>query len=345
MRFDFVAWLGGVATVAMLASGVAAPAHAGQVLDKVRAAGKLACGVIAEVPEFNKDDLHGGLSDLGREICKAVAVAVFGDKAKMEATAFQAEQLGLQALAAGKVDLLVGVTPTATNRALHGVSFGPPIFFDAQGFIVEKSSGIASIKDLAGRKLCFIDGTDYQPALDPVMKARGIAYIPFPFQEEGEMDAALVVGHCDAVTAELSKLAEKRSTFHARAANFVFLPEMLTLDPVVPAFREGDEAWAGIVDWTVFALVQAEASGVTQQSIGTMIGSDDLAVQRLLGKDVAAARALGLPPEWAAHVIAVVGNYGEIYARAAGANSALNLPRGFNALWMQGGLMYPLPVR
>jgi general L-amino acid transport system substrate-binding protein len=84
---------------------------------------------------------------------------------------------------------------------------------------------------------------------------------------------------------------------------------------------------------------------VTQQSIGTMIGSDDLAVQRLLGKDVAAARALGLPPEWAAHVIAVVGNYGEIYARAAGANSALNLPRGFNALWMQGGLMYPLPVR
>jgi general L-amino acid transport system substrate-binding protein len=329
----------------LLACGLAAPAHAGQVLDKVRAAGKLACGVIAEVPEFNKDDLHGGLDELGREICKAVAVAVLGDQAKMEATAFQAEQLGFQALAAGKVDLLIGVTPTATNWALHTVSFGPPIFFDAQGFIVEKSSGIASMKDLAGRKLCFIDGTDYQPVLDPVMKARGIAYVPFPFQEEGEMDAALVVGHCDAVTADLSKLAEKRSTFHARAADFVFLPETLTLDPVAPAYRQGDDAWAGIVDWTVFALVQAEASGVTRQTVGTMLGSDDPAVQRLLGKDVAVARALGLPPDWAARVIAAVGNYGEIYARTAGANSALNLPRGLNALWTQGGLMYPLPVR
>lgn len=159
------------------------------------------------------------------------------------------------------------------------------------------------------------------------------------------MDAALVVGHCDAVTADLSKLAEKRSTFHARAADFVFLPETLTLDPVAPAYRQGDDAWAGIVDWTVFALVQAEASGVTRQTVGTMLGSDDPAVQRLLGKDVAVARALGLPPDWAARVIAAVGNYGEIYARTAGANSALNLPRGLNALWTQGGLMYPLPVR
>jgi general L-amino acid transport system substrate-binding protein len=44
-------------------------------------------------------------------------------------------------------------------------------------------------------------------------------------------------------------------------------------------------------------------------------------------------------------VIAEVGNYGEIYDRTAGAGSRLNLPRGLNALWTQGGLMRPLPVR
>ena len=69
-------------------------------------------------------------------------------------------------------------------------------------------------------------------------------------------------------------------------------------------------------------------------------------VQRLLGIDWATSRALGLPArDWAAQVIAVVGNYGEIYQRTVGSDSALRLPRGENALWLNGGLMHPLPVQ
>jgi len=44
-------------------------------------------------------------------------------------------------------------------------------------------------------------------------------------------------------------------------------------------------------------------------------------------------------------VIGVVGNYGEIYDRTVGSHSALQLPRGLNALWLNGGLMHPLPVQ
>lgn len=69
-------------------------------------------------------------------------------------------------------------------------------------------------------------------------------------------------------------------------------------------------------------------------------------MQRLLGVDWATSRALGLGAhDWAAQVIAVVGNYGEIYDRTIGPNSSLKLPRGLNALWTQGGLMHPLPVQ
>ena len=44
-------------------------------------------------------------------------------------------------------------------------------------------------------------------------------------------------------------------------------------------------------------------------------------------------------------IIRQVGNYGESFERNLGAGSKLNLPRGMNALWTQGGLMYAMPPR
>jgi len=40
-----------------------------------------------------------------------------------------------------------------------------------------------------------------------------------------------------------------------------------------------------------------------------------------------------------------VGNYGEIFERFLGTNTALGLARGQNALYTQGGLLYAPPMR
>ena len=323
--------------------GMTPDAMAGTTLDTLRHAGSLACGVVSGIPEYNKDDRHSGLDELGLEICKAIAVAVLGDAAHMQAKSYPVEHAGLLALKKNEIDVLVGATPSATGVWAYGVQFGPPVFYDAQGIMVHRESGIHTLADLAQRDVCFIDGTDTQLVLDAALRSRGIAYSPFPFQEEGEMDAALVVGRCESVSADLSQLAEKRANFHGKANDFVMLPETLTLDPVAPAYRQGDAEWGAIIDWTVHALVQAEASGVTQANVAAMRDSADPAVHQLLGID--ASRALGLDPDWAARVLAAVGNYGEIYDRTAGQGSPLRLPRGHNALWTSGGLMHPLPVR
>jgi general L-amino acid transport system substrate-binding protein len=55
--------------------------------------------------------------------------------------------------------------------------------------------------------------------------------------------------------------------------------------------------------------------------------------------------ALGVNEDWAFNIIKQVGNYGEIYNRTVGEESKLGLPRGLNALWTDGGLMYAPPVR
>ena len=184
------------------------------------------------------------------------------------------------------------------------------------------------------------------PASYATIDPKQIAIIPMPFQEEGEMDDAMSARHCDAISAYVSKLAVLRSAYARQLGGDAILHDWLTVAPVAPAYRQGDAAWAMLVDWTIYALLQAEASGVTRETVGAMRDSQDPLVRRLSGQDWASSRAIGLQDhEWAAKVIAVVGNYGEIYDRTVGAQSALRLPRGRNALWTQGGLMVPLPVQ
>ncbi len=321
------------------------PAHATGVLDSLRGGAPLACGVVSEETDFTKFDTHGGLDDIESEFCKAVAVAASGEKAQIKVTRYPDEQSALKALAAAKIDLLAGATPTASNEALYGIAFGPPIFIDGQGFMVRKDSGIKSLRDLAGKQVCFVDDTETQRQLEAAAQEQGIKILPYPWSETGEMDAGLVSGHCAAMTGDVSMLAEQRADFHARKSDFVILRQTITLDPLAPAVRRGDAQWASIVAWTVEALLQAEASGVTKANVEAMRKSDDPAIRRLLGTDRAAAHALGLGDDWAAQTIRAVGNYGELFARSVGPGTEYDLARGPNALWKDGGMLYPLPLR
>ena len=167
-----------------------------------------------------------------------------------------------------------------------------------------------------------------------------------PFQEEGEMDDGLAVGHCDAISAYVTRLAQIKATYPKQLGRDKVLANVLTLSPVSAAYRRDDPQWSMIVDWTMYALIQAEASGITRGNVAAERASEDPVIQRLLGVDWATSRALGLTAkDWSAQVIGTLGNYGEIYDRTVGLHSALQMPRGLNALWTDGGLIHPLPVQ
>jgi general L-amino acid transport system substrate-binding protein len=337
----------GCLTAALVASlgCLSAPARAASTLERIRTGGNVACGVVADIADYTKLDTHGGLDELGSEFCKAVAAAVLGEKAQAKITNFPDEQTAFKALVAGKVDVLANVSPTATNGTVYNATFGPAIFIDGQGFLVRKGLGIAALRDLTGKRVCFLDNTLAEPRLMVTFEAQGIKALPHQWSETGEMDAGLTTGHCDAMTGDISWLAEQRSAFHNRRVDFDLLPQTITIDPVVPATRRDEPQWAAVVAATVSALLQAEASGLTQANVGTLEASEDPDVRGLIGADHAAARQLGLPDDWAANAIATVGNYGEVYARTVGPGTEMNLPRGANALWKDGGLLYPSPLR
>ena len=94
------------------------------------------------------------------------------------------------------------------------------------------------------------------------------------------------------------------------------------------------------------AMVEAEENGVTSANVDKMLAeSANPTVQRLLGKSGDFGKLMGLDNAWAFNIIKQVGNYSESYERNVGMGSSLKLDRGPNALWNQGGLMYPIPFR
>lgn len=319
-------------------------AQADDTLARVKAQHRLACGVNTEETDYSKFQDHGDLSDLGRVVCQAVAATVGAD-VRTEITGFSDDPSGLSAVRDHKIDLLIGATPDPVNESAFGVLFGPPVFLDGQGFIVHHASGIATIADLAGKQVCFITETKSEQDLTDRLALRNVAYIPFPFEETGEMEAALVTGHCGAIAAPVSELADMRTGFHARKVQYDILPDTITLQPLDPVVRRDDAAWNEVVSWTVHALVLAEEANITQANAADRRAHGREEERYLLGGVPGVGRSLGLDDAWAFRVISAVGNYGEVFDRTAGPNSPMKLPRGRNALWTQGGMIYAPPLR
>ena len=73
--------------------------------------------------------------------------------------------------------------------------------------------------------------------------------------------------------------------------------------------------------------------------------SDNPNIRRLLGLEANGADKLGVGADFCAKIIKHVGNYGEAYDRNVGKDSPLNIERGLNRLWNQGGIMFAPPLR
>jgi general L-amino acid transport system substrate-binding protein len=339
-------WFFATAAMAEVATPSAAATTPGPTLAAVIKAGALHCGVLVAPEDWTKDDLHGDLSALHVELCKAVGVAALGEKAKLVVTPYASEVDAEQALSRGEVDVAIGVTPTTSAAWAWQIGFGPPAFLDALTLLVHADVPGNTLKDLAGRKVCVIEGTSNERILQSLAASGAVAIQVADWQEEGEMDDAMSTHWCDAVAAYTSRLVPLRNEYSS-LAHARLLDRPIAVTPAAPAYRLGDAQWGSLVAATMTALLTAESLGLDHVSVTAQAKSGDPRVQHLVGTDWSVARALGLMPrkDWAAQVVAVVGNYGEVFARTIGDGSAAHMPRGVNALWTQGGLMFPDPLQ
>ncbi len=317
------------------------------VLDRIHNTHLLTCGVSKEEEDYSRAEDHGNRAAFDIDFCKAVAVALLGPGAHLVVKNYPDEPAATRALLTGEIDLLASASPTVANTA-RDLTFSQPVFFDGQGFLLPKDPTVHSPLDLAGKKVCFLTGSDAEAGLHFYAAKHGIAYIWYPFSEAGEMEAAFFTGNCDAISGDVSSLANIRAIVGPRAAVYTILPQLIRHDPLAAA-TTGDPRLAAIVNWTLNALLTAEQLGLTQANVHAQLtaaqpqiyGSE---VQAFLGQRFGTGALLGLDPHWTANVVQAVGNYGEIYDRDLGAGSPLRLDRGENRLPDAGGLQFPSPV-
>jgi general L-amino acid transport system substrate-binding protein len=343
-----------VGTVAY-AAAVGQTAQAASTLARVRAAGELSCGIDQEEPEYSTADDHGSREGFDKDLCRAVAVAVLGEHARVRVVEYPDDRAAMEALNAGAVDMVPTLSDDFTHSVGTHLRFTRPVLWDGVGFLVLGSSPVIRARQLSAKKICFIAETAVEESVRSWFAREHLDFVPFPFQEEGEMEAAFATGNCGALAGDRTRVAGTGALLAQHGKPARLLPEVISKDPLAAAVRDDDPQWASIVSWVMEALVQAEESGVTKENVeslqaGVVRGvakesGGDPVLWFLLGGSHQIGSWLGLANDWVAQVIQATGNYGEIYERDLGSGSALKLPRGENALREHGGLMIALPPK
>ena len=316
----------------------------GSLLDTVTERGNLNCGVNSELPGFGSIDDAGNNVGFDVDFCRAIAAAIFGDADAVQYTSLSADQR-FPAIQTGEVDVLIrNTTWTLTRDTDLGTDFTVTTFYDGQGFMVRADSGITSAEELEGATICVTSGTTTEANLADYFEQRGLSFTPSVFSATADTHSTFVDGACDAETSDKSQLASLRASSE-NPEDFIILPETISKEPLGPVVRQNDSQWRDVVMWTVFLMIEAERLGINQANIDDFRGSDNIAVQRVLGEgDENLGELLGLPQDFGYQIVSQVGNYADVYERHL---TPLGIERAgsANAHWTEGGLIYAPALR
>ena len=317
----------------------------GNTLQEVQDRGTLRCGINGTLAGFSLNE-GGEYTGFDVDYCKAVATAVLGDPEAVEYIELSADTR-FTALQSGEIDVLIrNGTWTASRDGSLGLDWTATTFYDGQGMLVREDSEFQSLADMQNTVICVQSGTTTELNLATVFEAQGIEYEPLLLEDQEALTAQFEEEACDGYTTDRSGLASFKQTTALGSENVRILDDIMSKEPLGPAVRAGDSEWYDIVNWVVFATIQAEEFELTSDNIGSYDGEDPEILRFIgqgTGEDAEFEAGLNLDKDYAVQVVEAVGNYGEIYDRNV---APLGLEeRGLNALWTDGGLHYAPPYR
>src|SRR5262245_37200757 len=327
--------------IAAMLSASCDGAAPGSRVSRIRQRGFLVCGVFPGIAGFARVDSQGHYTGFDVDICRAVAAAILGS----------AERIRYQPVAtidlfqrSSDIDIVSRRLTWSLRREGLQVLFGPVTFYDGQGFLVPARVKIERVTELAGVPVCVAEGSEHDVTLTAYFRRNQIALDRVGVADGAAGGRALAEGRCQAFSADVSELASVRSMME-NPRGFRILADRISQEPLAQLVRQEDIDLFNVLRWTVFALIAAEEFGVTSANVSEMAARDDPNIARLLGASGGNGAALGLDEAWARHVIADVGNYGEVFERNLGTSTPIGMERGLNALWTRGGLLFAPPLK
>jgi general L-amino acid transport system substrate-binding protein len=338
-------WRSGLSLAAWLALllGLAAPGYAqgvqSKTLDAVKQRGQLVCGVDTGIPGYAYQDSSGNWKGLDVALCRALADAILGSPEKVKFVGLTSK-VRFSVLQSGEIDVLIRDSELTFMRNTQlGLDEPAANFYTGQMMLVRKSLGVQHVKELNGATICLETGTTLETNIADYNRANNIQIKTLLFEKPEEAFAAVESGRCDGYTDDGGSVAAARSTMKV-PTDWVILPDLIGgRQPLGPYTRQGDEAWTRLVKWTHYAMLEGEELGVTRANVDDKKkNGTDPELRRFLGTEGDFGKQLGVDNEWSYRIIKDVGNYGEVYEETFG-TKGLGLPRGWNNLYLNGGLM------
>ena len=342
---DFIggaALLAGVSFFGGLVGSAQAQGSGSATLDNVRSRGQVLCGIAGTVPGFSLIDSQGAMHGLDADGCRMIAAAALGDANKTKFVVVTTQNR-FTALQSGEVDVLIrSTTWTLSREGNLGLNFAWVNYYDGTGFLVKKTSGVNSAKELDGAAICVQPGSSTELAIADYFRVNKQKFVPILIGDLAELQGAFLSGRCDVYSTDASALATFRFSQGVKADDLLLLPEIISKEPLGAMVRKGDDKWFDLVRWSYIAQLVGEENGVTSQNVDSFADSKVPDIRRLLGLEGELGKALGVDNKWAYNILKQVGNSAETWDRDI---TPMGVPRGINKLWSQGGLQYPPPMR
>jgi general L-amino acid transport system substrate-binding protein len=324
-------------------------------LQAVQDRGTLRCGVNATVPGFGFETAEGVIEGFDIDFCKAFAAAIFATPDPQEGEQFELVPIDadarFSALRGGEYDVLVRNTTWTTSRdGAEGINFAHVNYYDGQAMMVRQGD-FASIDDMDGASVCVTAGTTTELNLADYFGARNLDFEPVVLEDNDQILQAFNQGRCDGWTSDRSQLAGLQSQFEGETGPLVIFDDVMSKEPLAPGVLDGDSDWFDAINMVVNGIILAEELGVSSENVDQEAsGPASPGIGALLGVVVEEGEELGvsfdpgvgLDPTFMQNVLTAVGNYGEIFDRHL---TPIDVERGINALWTDGGIQYAIPFR
>ncbi|MEO5366132.1 MAG: transporter substrate-binding domain-containing protein [Magnetococcus sp. WYHC-3] len=313
----------------------------GPTLADIRQKGDLHCGVSPHSMHFSRMNSKGEWSGFFVDLCRGLAAALLGNP---QAVVFHDISPGtrFKALQERQVHIVLSNTTwTPSREGSHGVLFPAIYLYDGQGVAIHGDKPWKRLMDVDDKAVVCVEPntTSYDNLLDWA-KSHGKRWQFLKLHWGGILDGFLK-GRCDLITDDRIALAGYLVNQSSDPGAYRLLEDTLSREPLGPVILDNDVQWLRIVRLYVHALTLAEEYNLgtreTAAALPTTLSSE---ARRLLGLEGTVGASLGLEPDWALKALRAVGHYGEIYQRHLGEGTPLHLPRGLNAPWSRGGMMY-----
>ncbi len=201
-------------------------------LDTVKARGKIIVGVKTDTKPFGFLDKDGNNIGYDIDIAKKIAYMIFGNENQIEFVPVTPSNR-IMKLSSGAVDILVA-TMSVTSQRLQLIDFSSTYHIAGQAIMVRKGSPVTSLKELNKKKVIIVYGSTSEKNLRlAVPEAIVIGYKTYP-----EAYNALKAGKAEAIVADDTILLR----FAIDDPSVEILSKRYSMEHYAVAFRKGPKS-------------------------------------------------------------------------------------------------------